>query len=311
MTWSGSGSRRTAGRVGAGLGLAAAAGVAWGAGVEVRSFRLRTVTVPALPAGSAALRVLHLSDLHLLVRQERKRTFVRELARLQPDLVVDTGDHLGAVDALPALLDTLGPLLERPGCFVFGSNDYTAPIPRNPVRYLLPASLAGPPKQDGVALPFEELRSGLRAGGWADLDNATARVALADGRTVSLAGVDDPHIGREDLDVLATAPGPGVDAAIAVAHAPYRRVLDTAVGAGWPLVLAGHTHGGQLCIPGWGAVVSNCDLPVRQASGLSLWRDPYGDTGWLHVSAGLGTSPYAPVRFACPPAATLLTLVGA
>jgi predicted MPP superfamily phosphohydrolase len=72
-----------------------------------------------------------------------------------------------------------------------------------------------------------------------------------------------------------------------------------------PLVLAGHTHGGQLAIPGWGALVSNCDLSPRRAKGLSR----HSESTWLHVSAGLGTSPYAPIRFACHPEATLLTLV--
>ena len=72
---------------------------------------------------------------------------------------------------------------------------------------------------------------------------------------------------------------------------------------GFPLILAGHTHGGQLCVPGFGALVTNCDLPRRQAKGLSTRCTP-GDARALHVSAGLGTSPYAPVRFACPPEAT-------
>lgn len=293
----------TAGIV-AGSSLAA---VAWGAGIEVRSFRLRRLSAPVLPPGSKPVRVLHISDLHLVPRQERKRAFVRTLARLDPDLVVDTGDHLAAVDGLPALVDTIGPLLRFPGCFVFGSNDYVAPEPRNPVNYLLPERLRRTPDIDGLPLPFEQLRATLTGAGWADLGNAAGRLTLADGRAVSLAGVDDPHIGHDDPTLLAAGPAVA-EVAIAVTHAPYRRILDTAVDAGWPLVMAGHTHGGQLCVPGWGALVSNCDLPPRQASGLSRWHTPHGRDGWLHVSAGLGTSPFVPVRFACPPAATLLTL---
>ena len=77
---------------------------------------------------------------------------------------------------------------------------------------------------------------------------------------------------------------------------------------GFPLVLAGHTHGGQLCVPGFGALVTNCDLPRRQAKGLSPWRATAGTVAAARLG-GLGTSPYAPVRFACPPEATLLTLV--
>ena len=69
------------------------------------------------------------------------------------------------------------------------------------------------------------------------------------------------------------------------------------------LLLAGHTHGGQLCLPFKGALVTNCDLDTGRAKGLHRHHG-----SWLHVSAGLGTSPYAPVRFFCRPEATLLTL---
>jgi predicted MPP superfamily phosphohydrolase len=103
---------------------------------------------------------------------------------------------------------------------------------------------------------------------------------------------------------VAGPPDPTADLTIGVTHAPYRRVLDAMVADALPLILAGHTHGGQVCVPGFGALTTNCDLPWRQAKGVSRWGEAY-----LHVSAGLGTSPYAPVRFACPPEATLLTLV--
>jgi len=92
-----------------------------------------------------------------------------------------------------------------------------------------------------------------------------------------------------------------------VTHSPEPRVLDAMVADGHHLVLGGHTHGGQLCVPWFGALVTNCGLPRAQASGLSRWPSPDGPA-WLHVSAGLGTSPYTPLRFACPPVATLLTL---
>ena len=71
-------------------------------------------------------------------------------------------------------------------------------------------------------------------------------------------------------------------------------------------MLAGHTHGGQLRLPLLGPLTTNCDLERSRARGLSpLERGP----GWLHVSAGLGSSPYLPVRLCCRPEATLLTLV--
>ena len=82
-------------------------------------------------------------------------------------------------------------------------------------------------------------------------------------------------------------------------------MLDRFAADGYDLVLAGHTHGGQLRLPGYGALVTNCGIDRSRARGASRW----GAHMRLHVSAGLGTSPYAPLRFACPPEASLLTLV--
>jgi predicted MPP superfamily phosphohydrolase len=282
----------------------AAGGLAYAAGYEVRSFRLRRVTVPVLEPGARPLRLLHITDLHLTPNQRRKREWVRALAGLEPDFVIDTGDNLAHPEAVPAVLEALGPLLERPGAFVMGSNDYYAPTPRNPARYLLPDNGSRP---NEITLPWEDLRDGFVGAGWLDLDNARGRIT-ADHREIELVGTDDPHLGWDRYEDVSGAPDAAADIAIGVTHAPYRRVLDAMVADGFPLVLAGHTHGGQLCVPGVGALVTNCDLPRRQAKGLSRW-DVGGRSSWLHVSAGLGTSPYAPVRFACPPEATLLTLV--
>jgi predicted MPP superfamily phosphohydrolase len=291
--------------VAAGVVLAGANVLAYAACYEVRSYRLRRVVVPVLPAGSPSLRVLHISDLHMTPGQRKKVEWVRGLAALEPDLVLDTGDNLSHLLAVPALLEAVEPLLRFPGAFVMGSNDYTAPIPRNPLRYLTqrgkPPAIS--PPRPSLALPTETMRSRFLDAGWVDLDNARGFV-VADGRTVAMVGVDDPHIQRDRYAKVAGAPPDGADAAIAVTHAPYRRVLDAMTADGWPLIVAGHTHGGQVCIPGYGALVTNCDIDAARVKGLSRYDDAY-----LHVSAGLGTSRFAPVRFACPPEATLMTLV--
>ena len=282
-----------------------AAGLAWSL-AEARTYQLRRVEVPVMPPGQRPLRVLHLSDLHLRPGQRRKQAWVRGLGALRPDLVVDTGDNLAHPEAVPAVLDALGPLLERPGVFVPGSNDYYGPVGKNPVHYLGRRQRAVRPA--GTPLPWSALRDGLARAGWLDLTNATGTLSV-DGRTLGFAGTDDPHLDLDELGALGPAPA-DVDLAVGVTHAPYLRVLDRLRAAGYSLLLAGHTHGGQLCVPGWGALVTNCDLDTRRASGLS--RHPAGGgpgVAWLHVSAGLGTSPYTPVRFACPPEATLLTLV--
>ena len=293
--------------------LAAGATLAYSAGVEVRWFALRTATVPVLPPDHPALRVLHLSDLHLTPSQAHKSAWLRSLAGLRPDLVVDTGDNLAHPDSVPALLDALGGLLDVPGVFVFGSNDYFAPSLRNPLRYLLPDD--GQRNVHTAKLPYGDLRDGFEARGWLDLTNRRDRLEV-NGTRIAFAGVDDPHLGYDDLTAVAGPAGQGVgkgaDVRLGVAHAPYLRVLDQFAADGYDAVLAGHTHGGQVCLPVGRALVTNCDLDTARASGLH--RHPAGSTvdepgsTWLHVSAGMGTSPYAPMRLFCRPEATLLTL---
>ena len=292
--------------------LVGSAGVGYAAGVEVRAFVLRRVAVPVLPEGSPPLRVLHLSDLHMTPSQRRKQQWVRKLAALEPDLVVSTGDNLAHRESVPVVLDALGDLLDVPGVFVLGSNDYFSPTTRNPVRYLLPDD--GRRATHTPLLPWTELRDAFTARGWLDLDNARGSLAVR-GLNLAFAGVDDPHLEYDDLAAVAGPADPAADLRVAVAHAPYLRVLDAFARDGYDLVLAGHTHGGQLCIPGKGALVTNCDLEPARAKGLHrhpvFSRPGESGTSWLHVSAGLGTSPYAPVRFACRPEATLLTLTEA
>ena len=296
---------RSASAAAGALALTGAAGLAYASGYEVRAFTLRHAVVPVLPVGQAPLRVLHLSDLHLVPTQRAKREWVRRLADLRPDLVVTTGDNLAHVDAVPAVLDTYAGLLERPGAFVLGSNDYWAPQPRNWAAYLWKRS--GPSEIDGPRLPTDELVRGFTDAGWVDLDNARTRLAVRD-LDLELVGVDDPHLRYDRYEDVAGPAAADADLTIGVTHAPYRRTLDAMTADGAGLLIAGHTHGGQLCVPGYGALVTNCDLPREQAKGLSRWSAG-GHDAWLHVSAGLGTSPYSPFRFACRPEATLLELV--
>ena len=277
---------------------------------ETRRFVLREATLPVLPPGRAPLRVLHLSDLHLTPGQRRKQAWVRDLGSLRPDLVVNTGDNIAHRDSVPVLLDALGDLLGVPGVFVFGSNDYYSPTLRNPVRYLLPDD--GTRHVDSDRLPYEDLRRAFKAAGWLDLTNRRD-VITVDGTSLAFAGVDDPHLSYDDLDAIAGPADPSADVRVGVAHAPYLRVLDQLAADGYDAIFAGHTHGGQVCVPGVGALTTNCDLEPARARGLH--RHPAesrpGDPGssWLHVSAGLGTSPYAQIRLACRPEATLLTLM--
>ena len=287
-----------------------AAGLAYSAGYEVRAFVLREVEVPVLPAGAGRLRVLHLSDLHMTPTQGVKQRWLRSLADLRPDLVINTGDNLAHPDVVDPLLESLGPLMDVPGAFVFGSNDYFAPSLRNPLRYLLPDD--GKRHTDGARLPYEDLRTRFSDAGWLDLNNREGGLKVGDLR-IAFIGVDDPHLEYDDLGGVAGPADPSADLRIAVTHAPYLRVLDQFAADGYELIMAGHTHGGQLRLPGVGALVTNCDIDTARARGLHRHPARSAPTApgssWLHVSAGAGTSPYAPVRFCCRPEATLLTLV--
>ncbi|HEX6500563.1 MAG TPA: metallophosphoesterase [Micromonosporaceae bacterium] len=280
------------------VGLGAAT-LAYASLVERNLFTLRRFDVPVLAPDAEPLRVLHLSDLHMTPGQRRKQDWVAGLAATDPDLVVVTGDFLAHPDAVPAVARALQPLLDLPGAFVFGSNDYHGPVFKNPFGYFN----RNREYRHGADLPTEDLRTLLVSSGWVDLNNRRATVK-AGGRVIEAAGVDDPHIGR---DVYRSgAVDPAADLHLGMTHSPEPRVVDDMAADGFDVVLAGHTHGGQVCVPGYGALVTNCGLDRRMAKGLHRWQAT--DT-WLHVSAGVGTHPTAPVRFACPPEASILTLI--
>src|SRR6478736_6347153 len=155
---------RTFGTV-AGVGIAGgAATLAYAAGIEVRNFVVRRVEVPVLPAGHRPLKVLHVSDLHLTPSQGVKRRWLASLADLEPDLVVNTGDNLAHPDSVGPVVEGFGPLLDLPGVFVFGSNDYFAPTLRNPLWYLLPDD--GHRNTATAKLPWRDLRAAFDDRGW-------------------------------------------------------------------------------------------------------------------------------------------------
>lgn len=286
---------------------AAVGGLAYAAAYEVHAFTLRRHVVPVLPVGHRPQRILHLSDLHLTPWQRAKRAWVAQLAAVEPDIVVTTGDLIAHRDAVPVLQQALGGLLERPGVFVRGSNDYFAPVLKNPGRYLLPDD--GVRDRHGDRLPTGALDDMLTQAGWADVDNARTTLTLGE-LTVEVVGTDDAHLDYDRYAEVAGPRSPDADLLLGVTHAPYLRVLDAMAADSVDLILAGHTHGGQICLPGGRALVTNCDLDARRARGLSHHpMDGQAEAAWLHVSAGLGTSPTAPVRFACRPEASLLTLV--
>jgi len=296
----------------AGVALAGAGALAYASVVERNWFTLRQAEVPVLAPGTKPIRVLHISDVHLTPGRKRLRTWLASLDELDPDLVVNTGDSIAHPEAVGPLVDSLGPLLDRPGVFVYGSNDLYAPRVKNPARYLWETSARRYPRTE-PDLPWQKLGEAMTNRGWLDANNHRGRIK-AGGLDIAVAGVHDPHIKRDRYERVAGPADPAADLRLGILHAPEPRVLDRFAADGYDILFAGHTHGGQLCVPAYGALVTNCAIDRDRVAGLHQHPSadapaPDGHRAWLHVSAGLGTSPWAPVRFACRPEATMLTLV--
>ena len=282
--------------------LAGVATAGYGGLVERNLFTLRRFALPVLDPGTPALRVLHISDLHLTAAQQRKQAWVSQLARLEPDLVINTGDTNSDPDGIPAILRALGPLFDFPGAFVPGNNDYYVPQLKNPARYFLPNKVGN--LQGRRRMPWDQLAASMAARGWLDLTHVRTTVQAA-GLPVALAGTDDPHLRRARYSTIAGPADADAVVRIGVTHSPEPWMLGSFAGDGYDLVLAGHTHGGQIRVPFGPAIVTNCGIDVRRARWLHRWDDRM----WFNVCAGLGTNPYMPIRIGCRPEAVLLTLL--
>lgn len=282
--------------LGLGLGLAA-----WGYS-ELDKFQLKTHTLPLLEPGTLRgkeeFRILHVSDLHMIPGQDTKKDWVSALDSLNPDLVINTGDNLSDEKAVPDVLQALEPLLNRPGMFVFGTNDYWGPRLVNPFKYLLRMKR----KPSYVDLPWQGMRAAFIERGWQDANQKRLEFQVGKVR-LAAAGVDDPHHNLDDYSEIAGAPNADADLSIALLHSPEPRVLSQFEADGYQLSLSGHTHGGQICLPGEKAIVTNAGIDRTRASGLHTFGSM-----WMHVSNGLGTSKFAPVRIFCRPSATLLKI---
>jgi uncharacterized protein len=268
--------------------------VVYGWAVERRWYRLVRHRLAILPAeGPPTLSILHLSDLHFLARDPGKARF---LASLPPaDVTVVTGDFLAEPAAVETTVDALRPVRGRlASWFVLGSNDYFAPVPLNYFAYF------GRHRRSRSAQAGRSaaLVGQLVADGWEDLTNERRDVSI-DGLPVELLGLDDAHISRQDYRV---APRQAPNRfGVAVMHSPDS--APEAAALGYDLLVAGHTHGGQVCLPIVGALVTNSSMPRRLVKGLIRMGGSV-----LHTSPGLGTSKFAPFRFWCRPEATLLEL---
>lgn len=284
--------RRGAALVGAGAALGAYS--LW----ERSAYQVAEHDVP-VDGSVQPLTILHLSDTHLRARERKLIDWLRRLPeRLGrvPELVIATGDLIEDDSGIEPLVDVLSGLEARFGRFyVLGSHDYYQAKFQPYTKYVA--------REKGtVAAPVadtELMEDGLVAKGWEPLINSMTRLDTEFG-VIQLAGVDDPFLGRHTTEHIRR----DQDAVLAIGlvHAPD--VISEWALSGFDLVLAGHTHGGQVRVPGVGALVTNCKLPGGLAKGLNR----VGHC-WVHVSPGLGTSSFSPIRFNCFPEVTLLNIV--
>ena len=266
------------------------------------SYKLREVTLPLLPQGHADIHILHFSDLHLTPRRKTEIADIKSFVELKPDLVISTGDFLASKHAVPTVLDAISDLFDVPGFFVFGSNDYYAPLMKNPLKYLMKDDGS---RKHGEELPWRGLKTSLEQLGWIDLTHVKTKIQIKD-TWIEARGTDDAHLMRDDYKLVSGKPKK-VDFSIGVTHAPYMRLIKAMSKDDLDLIFAGHTHGGQVRLPWFGeskALTTNCDLPNWRARGATQ----KGKQSWLHVSAGMGTSPFARIRVASPPEVSVVTL---
>jgi predicted MPP superfamily phosphohydrolase len=277
------------------LGRIALAAAALGAYSLYEPYRFRLVTHQlTVPPETPEINILHISDLHLKARDRKLARFVRNLGSLENvDLILATGDLIEDDSGIAPLIECFSLLKARFGCFyVLGSHDYYQSRFTSWGKYFTGKKSSLRAKKAATG----DLEGGLTEHGWQPLANSTKVVDAGWGQ-LRVTGLDDPYLNRHDVSAIHRD---GEDRiAIGLVHSPD--VVSEWFLAGFDLVLAGHTHAGQVRLPFYGALVTNCSLPTALAGGPHRIGN-----GWLHVSPGLGTGKFSPIRFNCRPEATLL-----
>jgi uncharacterized protein len=278
---------------------AVAAGVGvylYAAKVEARSFRLEHLNgINVGTAGGARrLKILHLSDLHLCAPEKQKLEFLAQLPCHQYDLVVLTGDIFENESGLQYALQIVSSKPKLGSYAVLGNHDYYAYTWWNKTYGQIDRKYRHPAQKRDVQ-PFIDA---LHSGGITTLRNEAVTLPEAN---LHLVGIDYPGTTETVVREL-SAQAPPESLIIALMHLPRR--LQQLVNSGVHMAFAGHTHGGQIRVPGFGALITDSELPRHEASGLVR----RGDT-LIHVSRGLSADPKTNFRLFCPPAATVLELL--
>ena len=283
--------------LGATLGAAAALYAWWeSTAVEVSERRL---AIPDLPPGLDGLRILHVSDTHFPADGDSVGRFVERIRRLDYDLVCCTGDYVETAAGWDAAGDALTQLRAPFGVFAtLGAHDYCPPVRTRDewLAYNLDRA-RGVPRRFVNPAPFVER---LERGGITVLRNEWRSVEIG-GELVRIGGAGDDSARMARLE---SALPPLGGFGLLLTHSPDAALrLPPRVEGGTSLMLSGHTHGGQIRAPGWGAPLRHSRFVSReQPAGVF---EHLGTT--VVVNRGFGTA-HVPLRFACRPEIGLLTL---
>jgi len=226
-----------------------------------------------LPSAFHEFTILHISDLHVDLSEGAMRHLLEIVGTLRFDVCVLTGDYrgqtYGPIETAMEGVEKLRAEIEKPTYAVLGNHDSVRMVPR---------------------LEAMDIRVLL---------NECETLARGDQR-IHLAGIEDAHFYRAEDIGRAASNIPKADFAILLSHTPevYRQAAE----AGFALMLSGHTHGGQLCLPGGIPIKLEAVLPRRMGAGAWKYRGMNG-----YTSVGVGTS-ILPVRLNCPPEITLHVL---
>ncbi len=256
--------------------------------------RRRELRLRALDPGLAGLSILHVSDLHFRGPEPWKQQALGRLESLDPDLVVFTGDFIDGREGIAAAAEVCRRLRGRLGTYaVLGNHDYHSYGIIHFLRDVRAKTMRG-----NRRTYTPELVSALEEAGVTVLGNASRRLK-ANSAPFWVIGVDDVYSGQMDF-AAAMGDVEGAGLRLLLAHSPD--ALEGDHPDGLDLVLAGHTHGGQICLPGGGAITTRTRLRLPRGAGVMALKGTV-----LHVSAGVGATGL-PLRLFCPPEASLLTL---
>jgi uncharacterized protein len=235
--------------------------------------RRHDVRLSELPPAFDGFTILQLSDLHADMNDGAMRRLIKLLPTISYDLCVLTGDYRGKTygpfEAAIEGLERVRAHLKGPVYAVLGNHDTIRMVPAL--------------EDMGIRMLLNEAESLVR-----------------DGECIHLVGIDDAHYYRVDNIEKAVSQVPSAEFSILLSHTP--EIYRQAAHAGFKLLLSGHTHGGQICLPGAIPITLDSVLPRRMGAGAWKYHDMVG-----YTSVGVGSC-IVPVRLNCPPEITLHTL---